>query len=451
MRKPAPRLLISGTGSGCGKTTVTCAVLSALKNRGYDVASFKCGPDYIDPMFHSEVVGTRGTNIDLFFLDAEGVKSLFLKHAGDLNVIEGVMGYYDGVAFDNAEASGHHMAQALETPAVLVVNGYGMALSAAAVVRGFVELRKPSGIKGVIFNHISSGVYPLLKSAVEAECGIAVFGYLPDCPECALESRHLGLITAQEVKGLEQKLALLAAQAEKTIDLDGLIELMRAQAVLEAPERLVKRLGSVRIAVARDEAFCFYYRDNLKLLEELGATLVPFSPIRDGGLPDCDGLLLGGGYPELHAREISGNRSMLESIRRAVTGGLPTVAECGGFMLLTGQIGAYSMAGVIRTACHDRQRLTRFGYAELTASQDSLLFNKGDRIRGHEFHHWDAEAPGEALTARKPSGRAWKCAWVSDTLYAGYPHLYFCSNPHAAERFVLKCMERKMRRGADGN
>ena len=450
MRKPAARLLIAGTGSGCGKTTVTCAILQALKNRGHDLASFKCGPDYIDPMFHTEIIGTPCTNIDLFFLDEARARQRFLAHAAELNVIEGVMGCYDGLAMDSDEASSAHVARALDAPAVLVVNARGMALSAAAVVRGFLSLR-PNTIRGVILNRVTAGSYPALKAAIEAECGVRVFGYLPACPDCALESRHLGLVTAREVENLREKLQTLAARAEESIDLDGLIELMRAQPPLEAEEARIEPVGSVRIAVARDKAFCFYYQDNLELLEALGAELVPFSPLADEALPDCDGLYIGGGYPELYARTLSQNRGMLESIAAAVKGGLPTIAECGGFMLLSQSIGEHAMAGVIPTACRNTGKLSRFGYAILAAESDSLLLRAGEQIRAHEFHYWDADDPGSALTAQKVSGRSWRCAHVSDTLYAGYPHLYFYSNPDAAGRFVEKCLERRRNYEAHGN
>ena len=451
MIKYAPRLLIAGTGSGCGKTTTVCAILQALKNRGCDVASFKCGPDYIDPMFHSEIIGAQSTNIDLFFSDAAQARSLFARHAAELNIIEGVMGFYDGIAMDSAQGSSHHVASVLDAPAVLVVNGRGMALSAAAVVKGFVELRRPSGVQGVIFNNVSAMSYPMLKAAVEGETGVRVYGYLPPCPQCALESRHLGLVTAQEVEGLHQKMQLLASQAEASIDLDGLIALMRAQTPIEAEQIQVPRIGDVRVAVARDKAFCFYYRDNLELLEELGAQLIPFSPLKDEALPDCDGLILGGGYPELALDALSANTAMRRCIASAVADGLPTIAECGGFMVLTQRIADAPMAGAIPTACFNAKKLCRFGYTTLSAQEDNLLLAAGESIRAHEFHYWDAENPGGDLISCKPSGRSWKCAYATETLYAGYPHLYLPSNPNAAKRFIQKCLERKMRHEADGN
>ncbi|MGI6174327.1 MAG: cobyrinate a,c-diamide synthase [Christensenellales bacterium] len=451
MRKRAGRIAIAGTGSGCGKTTAVCAILQALKNRGLDVASFKCGPDYIDPMFHGEIIGAPSTNLDLYFAGEQLVRGLFLKHAAPLNVIEGAMGYYDGLAMGSAESSCWHMARALSAPTVLVVNARGMALSAAAVVRGFQTMRSPSGIAGVILNRVSPATYPQLKAVIERECGIAVYGYLPTDEAYALESRHLGLITAREVENLREKMQLLAAQAEKSIELDALLALMRAQPEMEADLPTAKRIADVRIAVAGDRAFCFYYRDNLDLLEELGATPVLFSPLTDAKLPECDGLYLGGGYPELYAERLSNNRSMLESVRTAVKGGLPTIAECGGFMYLTDRIACSEMVGAIHTDCFNMQKLVRFGYAEYTSAEESLLFEAGDAVRGHEFHHWDASLPGEALTATKPSGRSHACAYATDSLYAGFPQLYFRSNPKIAKRFIGKCNERKMFREALGH
>ncbi len=451
MIKHAPRLLIAGTGSSCGKTTTVCAILQALKNRGHDVASFKCGPDYIDPMFHSEIIGAQSTNIDLFFSDEAQARSLFAKHAAELNVIEGVMGFYDGMNMDSEKASSHHVARVLDAPAILVVNAKGMALSAAAVVKGYQELRKPSGIAGVVFNNISAMTYPLLKAAVERECGVKVYGYMPPMPECALESRHLGLVTAQEVDDLRNKMQILAQQAEKSIDLDGLVELMQGQNPIEAEAFVQRHIGNVRIAVAKDKAFCFYYRDNLEMLKEMGAELIPFSPISDEKLPECDGLILGGGYPELYLEALNRNTTMRESIRDAIAGGLPTIAECGGFMYLAESIGNYPMVGAIETSCYNAKKLQRFGYITISAEKDSLLFAADESIRAHEFHYWDAENSGSDLNSQKPSGKSWKCAYAMDTLYAGYPHLYFPSNPDAARRFIQKCLERKMLHEAHGN
>lgn len=452
MLKSAPRILIAGTGSGCGKTTVVCAILQALINRGYDVAAYKCGPDYIDPMFHSEIIGAPCTNVDLFFADADCVRTLFASHASEINVIEGAMGYYDGLSMETPEASAWHIAQTLETPSVLVVNVRGMGLSVAAMVKGYLTMRTPSGIRGVILNQASPMIYPQLKAAIERECSVKVWGYMPPMSECVLGSRHLGLVTAQEIIDLREKMQTLAKQAEISLDLDGLIECMRAQPPIEVAPMSMPEIGYARVAVAKDKAFCFYYRDNLELLEKMGAKLIEFSPLDDARLPDCDGLLLGGGYPELYLEKLSNNYEMRKSIYNAVKNGLPTIAECGGFMYLTEAIGGYPMAGVFHTSCSDRKKLVRFGYATLTAEKDNMLLRTGETLRSHEFHYWDAEEPGKDMIAAKRSGRKWECVYATDTLYAGYPHLYLPANMAAAERFMKKCLEeRKKRHEAHGN
>jgi len=448
--KDAPRLLIAGTNSGCGKTTVVCALLQALKNRGLDAASYKCGPDYIDPMFHREVIGIPSRNIDLFF-SGEDARRTFAESARELNVIEGVMGFYDGISMSSDEGSSYRTALALDAPVVLVINVRGMALSAAAAVNGFRSLRDPDPVCGVILNGASAATYAQLRDMLEYECGVKVYGYLPRSDEYSLESRHLGLVTAQEIGDIKVRLQKLAEQAESSIDIDGLIALMRGQAPIEYEERRREIRGEVTVAVAMDRAFCFYYQANLDLLTDLGAKIVPFSPLDDTSLPDCDGLYIGGGYPELYAAQLSQNAPMLRSIREAVSGGLPTIAECGGFMYLTRGISGERAVGIFDTDCENSGKLRRFGYVTLTARSDSLLFTAGDTVRAHEFHYWDAGDPGDALDAVKPNGKSWRCAHVSDTLYAGYPHLYLPSAPYCAERFIDKCIERRKSRETDGN
>lgn len=446
--KQAPRIMIAGTNSGCGKTTVVCALLQALVNRGLDVASFKCGPDYIDPMFHSNIIGTDSMNVDLYFSGEEEARRLFARHAKQVNVIEGVMGFYDGLAMDSYEASAYHVSKALQTKVILVMNVHGMALSAAAMIKGFQTFRPDAHIAGVIFNRASESGYERLKKTVENECHIPVLGYLPTDPDISLESRYLGLITASEIEGLQEKMQKLAAQAEKTIDIDIILNMMQEAPDLQAYAPAIEKRGSFRLAVAKDKAFCFYYRANLELLEALGAEIVEFSPADDAELPDCDGLLLGGGYPELYADALEANAGMRKQIREAIEGGLPTLAECGGFMYLCRDIAGKAMCGLFNTSVHSTGKLTRFGYASFRAEEESLLFEHGAQIKGHEFHYWDADEPGSALRAEKPNGKTWRCGYVSDTLYAGYPHLYLPSCPKAAEGFADACIRYRERRTA---
>ena len=442
-----PRFLLCAPASGGGKTTVTCAILQAFKNRGLEPAAFKCGPDYIDPMFHTEIIGVPSRNLDLFFLGEDTTRSLLGENGGNLAVIEGVMGYYDGIG-TGSDAGAYHLARATDTPAVLVLDSRGRSLTAAAVVKGMKDFRPDSHIAAVILNRISPMLYPRLKEVIEAETGLLVLGYLPNCPDCALESRHLGLVTAKEVGDLKEKLQRLAEQAEETVDLDGLLALAQSAPALAAePMALPAPIESrPRIAVAKDKAFCFYYADGLKLLEKLGAELVEFSPLTDRELPkDTAGLYLGGGYPELYARELSENTAMLACLRTAIDGGLPTVAECGGFLYLHRTLAdeaghPWPMVGAIDADAVPTHRLSRFGYVTLTAVNDGLLGPAGAQIPAHEFHYWESSAPGAAFHAQKPqSSRGWDCAYHTDTLYAGFPHFHFCAARSAAERFVGHC------------
>lgn len=445
-----PRLLLCAPASGGGKTTVTCAILQALVNRGLDPVAFKCGPDYIDPMFHSQVIGAKSRNLDLFLMDGAAVRRLLVENTqgGGLALIEGVMGYYDGVAM-SSQASAYDLARVTETPAVLVADARGRALSVAALVKGMAEFRKDSGIRAVILNRCPPMMYQRLKACIEEETGIPVLGYLPQLPDCVLESRHLGLVTAAEVGDLRERLERMAAQAEKTVDLDGLLSLAGSAPELEEPVPAVPVPLRKRpvIALARDRAFCFYYEDGLEELRRQGAELVEFSPLVDAALPDGTmGLYLGGGYPEVYARELARNAPMLAAVRAAVAGGMPTVAECGGFLYLHQIVadadGRYDwcMAGVFSMRAWNQGKLGRFGYVTLTAAHDGLLCGAGEQLPAHEFHYWESENPGADFHAQKPlSDRAWDCGWHTPTLYAGFPHFHFCGCPDAAGRFVSAC------------
>lgn len=447
MKQSAPRVVLAGTNSGCGKTTVTCAILQALVNRGLNVGAFKCGPDYIDPMFHSRVIGAKSGNLDSFFFDENTLRFLLAKNARDrdVSVLEGVMGFYDGMGLTSTRSSTYEVSRQTDSPVVLVVGARGAALSVLATIQGFLGFVPDSPIAGVILNQCSATTYQVLSREIRSRFAVRSLGYLPVLPECALESRHLGLVTAAEVADLRQKLCRLAHAAEECLDLDGLLSLAREASDLEyTPVELPRYRGKVRIAVARDKAFCFYYGDSLSALEEMGGELVPFSPLEDASLPrDIQGLILGGGYPELYARELEENTSMRRSIREALDRGLPCIAECGGFMYLTGSIGEQAMVGHLPGGSFDTGRLCRFGYVELTAKGDNLLCAAGESIRAHEFHHWDCDFPGDGFTAAKGNGRSWDCVHATPCLYAGFPHFHFYANPGFAVRFYEECMKQR--------
>ncbi len=451
-QRKVPRILLGAAASGSGKTLITCGLLQALKNRKLQVTSFKCGPDYIDPMFHSRVIGTKSRNLDSFFADEDTVRYLLEKNARDceISVIEGVMGYYDGLAGISPKASAYDVAKITKTPAVLIVNAKGMSLSAAAFIKGFVEYQEDSQIRGVILNQVSSMMYPRLKQIIEEKLSIKVYGYVPVVKDCVLESRHLGLVMPEEIVDLQQKLMELAEILEKSVDIDGLLELAEHAEELPVQESPVAyHTGrKIRIALAKDEAFCFFYQDNLELLEEMGAELVPFSPIHDKKLPEhIDGMLFHGGYPELYAKKLSENKEMLAAVCAAVQTGIPYMAECGGFMYLHQEMEdmeghSWPMAGVIHGKSWRTPRLTRFGYITL---EDGTCFGEYvGAIRAHEFHYFDSDRCGEAYTAKKPlSSRSWKCIHSDGQGMSGFPHMYYYSNLRVPEQFLRACEERK--------
>ena len=444
----SPRLLFAAPASGSGKTTVVCGLLRALKNRGKGVRAFKCGPDFIDPLFHETVVGVPSGTLDLFFSDQDQLKRLYCRHAAgaDLCLIEGVMGYYDGLGAATDRASSYAVARALDAPVVLIVDGRGQSLSALATLEGFLRFREDSRIRGVLFNRMSEGVYSALKPEVE-KLGVRPLGFVPKAPELMIESRHLGLVTPGEIEDLGQKLDALAALLERTVDMEGLLALAGSAPALEAPPAPpIPPLPRTRIAVARDQAFCFLYRDNLDLLADYGAELIFFSPLHDDALPaGAQGLILPGGYPELHARALSENESMRRSVREAIQNGLPCLAECGGFLYLHRELEdmegrSWPMAGVLDARAYRTPRLGRFGYITLTAKADTAFLPAGEIVRGHEFHYFESESCGDALRAQKPTGsRGWDCGHSRGNLLMGFPHLYYPSDPQLIERFLRAC------------
>ena len=431
------QFLLAAPRSGSGKTTMTCALLMALKRRGCAPCAFKSGPDYIDPMFHRAVLGVESRNLDLFFSAPETVRTLYAKGAAGHGaaVCEGAMGFYDGLGGVSDRASAWHLADTLGLPVLLVAEPKGQSLTLAAELKGLVNFRTPSHIAGILLNNCTARMHALLAPMLEEETGLPVLGFLPKLPEAVIGSRHLGLYTAAEVENLQQKLALLADAVEEHIDWPRLLALCEKEppALPVQPETPPAR---VRIAVAQDEAFCFTYAETLEAFRDAGAEVVFFSPLRDTALPEnIGGLYLPGGYPELHARELSENTSLLREIKQKIESGLPTAAECGGFLYLgqsltdaEGQ--SWPMVGVLPGEAKDAGRLVRFGYAALSADSDSMLFRAGESFPIHEFHHWDSTANGTALAAKKPVGGAeWRCGFVNEHFYAGFPHLYWAGTP----------------------
>ena len=456
-----PRILLAAPGSGSGKTLLTTGLLTLFQNRGIRCRSFKCGPDYIDPMFHKYVLGIDSCNLDSFFLSQEELQALFRKRAADaeLSVLEGVMGYYDGIGGNSTSASTYEVATITDTPAILVVNGKGSSLSLAAQIKGFLDYRKDSHICGVILNKTNKMVGERLRPEIE-KLGVRYLGAVPVCETMDIKSRHLGLTMPQEQSELRGHLNAFAKQLEEYLDVDGILELagysgeklpeagkteQSNQTDLNQEETKQDEIRPIdsesepptrRMAVAMDEAFCFYYQENLDFLRQHGWEVVPFSPLHDTALPEqVHAILLGGGYPELYAKELSANEPMLVSIRNAHAEGIKILAECGGFLYLqehledeTGR--SWPVAGLIHADGFRTEKLSRFGYI-------SLMQNGAVRIKGHEFHYWDSTAPGSAFRAEKPqSNRGWDCMYRTDSLLAGFPHLYYLSGPDLILSFL---------------
>ena len=459
-----PRIMLAAPKSGSGKTLLTCGLLEILRRRGLNPIACKCGPDYIDPMFHRYVLGIPGRNLDSFFLPAESVRKVLVdavrEEQAGIAVLEGVMGYYDGLGGTETSASSWEIAEITDTPAILVLDCKGASLSAAAMASGFLHFRKKSHIAGVILNRVSSMYYERLAAAVEEASGLPVLGYLPESEEYRMESRHLGLFLPGEIDRLRERIGRLADQMEKSIAVERVLEVagmlplrienkekekaenesMEAESIAKFPACQEQKVTSrVRIGVARDEAFCFYYQENFRLLEQMGAELVYFSPLRDKKIPDrVDGLLFGGGYPENYARELAKNAAMRESIRRSIAAGMPFLAECGGFLYLhrtlEGSDGKHwEMAGVYPFDAYRTNRLRRFGYVR-------LLTSSGQEIHGHEFHYWESEDPGTDWEAVKPTGnRSWRCIHEKGGQIGGFPHLYYASCPDFLRKWLDVC------------
>ena len=491
-----PRIMIAAEKSGGGKTLFTCALLSLLKEKIREVRAFKCGPDYIDPMFHRTVLEIPSRNLDSFFADGDTLRYLLGREVLEMKkfsesriaVLEGVMGFYDGLGGVSERSSAWEVADLTDTPVILLVDMKGRSLSALASINGFLDYKEKSHVTGIVFNRLSPMLYPGLKERAERELGIRVFGYVPELKDLALESRHLGLVMPEEIPGIRKRLDLIKEKVRAGINLDGIIEEAGRAAEIEVklPEAVrqfcnvdcgkvlnnsaaqhIENIADAKkiydsgntheakstlsdrsvkktvVAVAKDEAFCFYYEDNLDLLKKLGAEIQYFSPIHDRNLPEgtC-AVYLGGGYPETYRKELAENLSMKESICEAAKAGKPIIAECGGFMYVCNHLvetddSSMDMLGLIDTDVHMTKRLSmQFGYVTLNALCDTAFFKKNTNIRAHEFHYSKADKRGDSCEIKKYSGKCWNGLYVKENIMAGYPHFYFHNCREVAERFV---------------
>ena len=476
------RIMMTAPKSGSGKTIITCGLLSFLKDRRYNVRAYKCGPDYIDPMFHRRVIGVPGGNLDTFFSDDEDIRRQIAESDCDCAVIEGVMGIYDGITGAAGRGSCYDVARATGTPAVLVIDVKGMGATMISVIKGILADDEACLIRGIVLNRISGRYYgeisPQIESALEKiseERGteVCLLGGIPDVKDIKLESRHLGLMMPDEIDDLEEQVTAARNLIAENIDTAKLLEIMSQAEDLNAQAGKADgthagagsagqndaedTVPQLTLAVARDEAFCFYYEENLRMLEKCGIRIEEFSPMYDRRLPEADGILLGGGYPELYAEDLSDNESMKESVREAIKGGMPCLAECGGFMYLLDEMTAadgktYPMCGVIEGSSQNTGKLGRFGYITVSGKSDNEdPIISGLSIKGHEFHYYDSDNNGEDAVAVKPgTGRSWECMHAGKTVLAGYPHLYYPSCPELIERLKERMLEyRGANSGAD--
>ena len=451
------RLCIAGTHSGCGKTTVSLGIMAALVRRGYTVQPFKVGPDFIDPGHHRRVTGRDSHNLDGWIMDPEHNRQIFARYGHDahVSVVEGVMGLFDGFSGSDETGSTAQMAKWLDLPVVLVIDARAMARSAAAVALGFSRFDPGLSLKGIIFNRVGSkGHAQVIEDALRSNAGLPVFGCLPDNEGLEIPSRHLGLVTDEDFRVHEDQIERLGRWAENNLDFDQLLGLLE-RAKVHGPEFYIpdgrqKHGPEIRIGIARDKAFCFYYSENLRLLEEAGAKLIPFSPLHSRHLPgEINGLILGGGYPELHCEMLSRNRQLLAEIREFGLSGRPIYSECGGFMFLTKEIQdleghIFSMAGIFPLRAKMGGRLRALGYREVITQKESILGAKGTKIRGHEFHYsriYNMEPNPECIytmTDRKAGFQAEE-GFVQNRVLGSYVHLHWGSNPEVAKNFVDYC------------
>ncbi|WP_280770275.1 cobyrinate a,c-diamide synthase [Salipaludibacillus daqingensis] len=451
------RLVIAGTSSGVGKTTLTIGIMSALKQKGLIVQGFKCGPDYIDPSYHTAVSGRKSRNLDSWMLKEQTLKEVLHKGSigADISIIEGVMGLYDGKDPTSDEGSTADISVMTDSPVLLVVQCNAMARSAAAIVKGFQLFNENVNIVGVIANQVGSeGHYFLVKKAIEQECQIPVVGYLTKDTNLTMPERHLGLIPSVERGELTPFFDEIGKVVSQTVDLDQIYDISQTSPAVEQQSDLFTRRQNtpvVKLAIARDEAFNFYYEENLELLEAYGAELVYFSPLLGETLPTgVHGLYIGGGFPEEYAEKLSSFIDVKNSIKHAIERGMPTFAECGGFMYLcesmvTSDKLTYPMVGLLPGVISMTDRLAALGYREVSGLKGNFLLNNGEKVRGHEFHYSTYEARESMNAAFETEGRHGftKEGVVTNNLVAGYTHLHFASNPSLAESWIHRCLEWK--------
>ncbi|OWZ82982.1 cobyrinate a,c-diamide synthase [Natranaerobius trueperi] len=449
-----PRVVIAGTTSGSGKTTVTMALMKSLMKRKFQVQGFKVGPDYIDPGFHTFITGRASRNLDTWMMTSNTMKEIFQRGSknSDISVIEGVMGLYDGQSGNTDKASTAEIAKKLTAPVILVVNAESQARSVAAVVHGFKTFDEDVNVCGVILNKVSSkGHYDYLREAIKNMEGIEILGYIPKETGIEIPERHLGLTPVDESEELNSKIDRLSEVFNETVSLDKIIHIADKYQNWSKVKQVFFNKSNfkkiAKVAIANDKVFSFYYQDNLDWLQERGVEWVPISPLKDKELPkNVSGVYLGGGFPEMFARELSQNRKFMDSLIDFYKKGKPILAECGGFIYLTRSLtdlqgNNYPMSGIIPGKIHMKSKLVALGYREAKALNDSFLLSKGETIRGHEFRYSEFIPDNEAEEyplAYELKGRrnTLKGGYVLNNLVASYLHIHLASNPCAGYKWL---------------
>ena len=451
-----PRIMIAGTNSGVGKTTVTLGIMSALVQKGIKVQGFKAGPDYIDPSHHTFVTGNASRNLDTWVMGNDACCELFERSASNANisVIEGVMGLYDGSIDSTGNGSSVHLAKILNTPVILVVNASGVAQSAGAIVMGFKEFDKEVKLAGIILNNIGSqSHYDCIKKTIEETCSVTVLGYLKKDKDITIPERHLGLIPSEEEKVNSTLYEKLGQMVLETVDIDRLLDIAGSAGRYPDYDKSIfinRDPLNVTLAIARDNAFCFYYQDDIDLFETMGAKIKQFSPLNDKSLPNgIDGIFIGGGFPELYAAKLMENKSMRNAILEAHKQGTVIYGECGGMMYLLEKLidcegRSFKMSGVLRGASRMEKRRQGMGYVIADEIGDNVICKRGDTFRAHEFH-WSKlqDVPDDtdfAYTTKKSIGNKTGVDGICKShILASYTHVHFCSNPKLA-RNILSAM-----------
>lgn len=437
--------MIAGVSSGIGKTTVSMGLMSLFEN----VSPFKVGPDYIDPGFHQFVTGNKSYNLDLFMMGEDGVKYTFQKHHKNLSIVEGVMGLYDGLDHSLDNNSSAHISRVLNLPVILIVDGGGKSTSIAAQVLGYKMLDPRVNLAGVIINRVTEKMYEHYREAIEKYTGLKCLGYVPKDDTLALSSRHLGLLQATEISDLKDKIAKLKETLEKTIDKEAILKIAQIddKEIEPCPYADLKdRYKGLKLGLAKDSAFSFYYNDNIEMLEYIGIEITPFSPIKDKEIPDVDILYFGGGYPEIYSNELQRNKSLINSIIKFYQNDGIIFGECGGFMYLSQGFkningNLEKMCGIIKCTEEMRNRLdiSRFGYINII--KDKKIVGKG-----HEFHYSKINTVDDdtrEYDIEKPNGKKWKCIFREKNVYGGYPHLHFFKSIDFLTEILNKAKEVK--------